>query len=59
MLVVAGCIVTNNDMTRLTMGKKLDKRLYIVKDCANGNELVVEMNNDFAFIEGITLETLI
>lgn len=40
-------------------GKKLEKRLYIVKDCANGNELVVEINNDFAFIEGITLETQI
>ena len=37
-------------------GGKIEKRLYIVKDCATGDQLVVEMNNNFAIIEGTTLE---
>ena len=47
------CCKQRNDAIK---NRKNLKRLYIVKDCATGDQLVVEMNNDFAIIEGTTLE---
>ena len=46
----------NQRYAAIKNGDKIEKRLYIVKDCATGDQLVVEMNNDFAIIEGTTLE---
>jgi len=46
----------NQQYAEIKNGKKREKRLYTVKDCATGNHLVVEMNDDFAITGGTTLE---